>query len=39
MPLFHVSPALGKPHATALGWAGRGVLARHRACDRDGNTV
>jgi len=34
-----VSVALGKPHATATAVAGRGVLARHRACRRGGNAV
>ena len=34
-----VSCALGKPHATATSLARRGMLARHGACDRDGNAL
>ena len=32
-------PVLGKRHATATALAGRGVPARVRACDRDGNAL
>ena len=32
-----VCPLMGKPHATATAWVGRGVLARLRAYSGAGN--